>query len=574
MLLFSAVMKTQFVEARARQWVIYGCALITIIVSPWTNYDSINLIKLCLLSAIAFSIVALFLSSRRTNSWKTEKAVLICGLFFLLTLTLPLITTNAPLNQQFWGMFGRGNGWLAYASSLVFFVVATQFSRIREFESLVKALVITSSVLLIYALIQYFGFDPIPWSQKMVIATLGNINFLSAFFGLSSLAALCLAISDNRKTSFRLALFTLITIQMLLTLSTKSIQGVMLFLGGVVLVFYLRLRQYPWFMRIRYVFFGGVLSLFVLTILGLTNRGPLASFVFAPSVLFRADYWHAGWKMTSAHPWFGVGIDSYGDYYREYRGLISTIRTIPERTANTAHNIFLDLSSGGGFPLLIAYLAILFLAVRACFLVFKRTKGFDPVFAVISSVLLGYQIQALVSIAQIGVSIWGWTFMGAAISYERFTRDLGTAESSGTKYEWGAKGKRVKGSAQQLLPPAAAIGSMVGFCIGFLISFPPFSADAAFRKGYETSDITKMDQAVRKLGSSAYLIGMSLEFAAKNGNQVLGDPLNELLNSKYPRDMYGWRVKYAKPWATSAEKLVAIQKMRELDPYNPEIPNS
>jgi hypothetical protein len=38
--------------------------------------------------------------------------------------------------------------------------------------------------------------------------------------------------------------------------------------------------------------------------------------------------------------------------------------------------------------------------------------------------------------------------------------------------------------------------------------------------------------------------------------------------------MYGWRVKYAKPWATAEEKLIAIKKMRELDPFNPEIPAS
>ena len=560
------------IEARARQWITFGCAAITIIVSPWKNYDSINLIKLCLLSAIALSIVTLFLISRNQLVWRNDKAVFACGLIFLLALTLPLFTSSAPITQQFWGMFGRGNGWLSYASSLVFFIVATQFSRLREFENLVRSIVITAGILTVYALIQFFGYDPIPWSQKMVIATLGNINFLSAFFGLSSLAATCLFLSSNKKTMYRLALLALVLVDLLLVLSTKSIQGVMLFLGGLVLVIYLRLREFSWFIKTRFIYLVSVTSLFVLTVFGLTNRGPFASFVFSPSVLYRADYWHAGWKMTVTHPWFGVGLDSYGDYYREFRGLISTIRTIPERTANTAHNIFLDLSSGGGLPLLISYLALLFLATRACIKVIKRTKKFDPIFAAITSVLLGYQIQALVSIAQVGVSIWGWTFMGAAIAFEKFSQSADQSGSSKiNKKKTESDGKIGK---QQLLSPGAAMASFVGFCLGFAVAFPPLSVDAAFRKAYESSDIVSMSQAVQKLGSSAFLIGITLEFAAKNGNQIIGDPLNDLLNAKYPRDMYGWRVKYAKPWATPTEKALAIEKMKALDPYNPEIPKS
>ena len=84
----------------------------------------------------------------------------------------------------------------------------------------------------------------------------------------------------------------------------------------------------------------------------------------------------------------------------------------------------------------------------------------------------------------------------------------------------------------------------------------------------------KMSEAVQLTGSSAYLVGLALENAAQNGNQVIGDPLNQILTEKYPRDMYGWRVKYAKPWSTPQERAEAVLKMRELDPFNPEIPKS
>jgi O-antigen ligase len=566
-------MPTDLVRKRVVELTIFGAALITVIVSPWLNYDSINPPKMLVSSSFAFAMLGMYLSSFRNQTWSYERHLVILALLFLFCLSLPLVLSSAPINQQFWGTFGRNNGWLTYFTSLIFFLSATRMSRIVEYRKLVNAFIGTALVLTVYAIIQYTGNDPFPWSQKMVIATLGNINFLSAFFGMTSLAAISISLASKTSNFFRIFLVTLVLVDMYLVYTTKSIQGIMLFLGGLVFVLYFRLRSNNLFLRFKYLYLTTVGLLVSLVIVGLTNKGPLASFVFAPSVLFRADYWHAGWKISLAHPFFGVGLDSYGDYYREFRGLISTTRTIPERTANTAHNIFLDLSSGGGFPLLLAYLALLSLSVRACIKVYRRNQIYDPIFTSICAVLIGYQIQAFVSIAQIGVSIWGWVFMGAAIGYERVLRK----EPQGTPVTTKSKGSLVRNKSakgQQLLAPSVALGGIVGFVVGFILAIPVLTTDAAFRKAFQSGDLVGMSEAVTRQGSSAYLIGLSLESAAKNGNQVIGEPLNELLNDLYPRDMYGWRVKYAKPWATQAEKLVAIEKMRELDPFNPEIPSS
>jgi O-antigen ligase len=558
---------------RVSQLVIFGASIITIVVSPWTNFDSINLPKLLITSSIGFSLFGILLASRTRVVDYLEKPLLVSILIFLLFLTLPLLFTAAPLNQQFWGMFGRGNGWLSYFSSLVFFVASTMLIRRSDYVKLINVFVGTAVILTVYAVIQYIGQDPVPWSQKMVFATLGNINFLSAFFGLTSLAAVSLALTPKISNPVRFSLFMLVSLDMFLVYTTKSIQGIMLFFGGLVFVLFFKFRVHPFFLRLKYLYFSLISVVFILVITGLTNKGPLASLVFAPSVLFRADYWHAGWKISLAHPVFGVGLDSYGDYYREFRGLISTTRTIPERTANTAHNIFLDLSSGGGFPLLFAYLALLSLSIRACIKVHRRNQVYDPIFTSICAVLVGYQIQAFVSIAQIGVSIWGWVFMGAAIGYERVTRGQSTEALKFSKSP-GSFARRKMSEKPQLLAPGVALVGILGFAVGFVIAIPPLTTDAAFRKAFQVGNLAGMSEAVNRQGSSAYLIGLSLEFAAKNGNQVLGEPLNKLLNEKYPRDMYGWRVKYAKPWATAEEKLIAIKKMRELDPFNPEIPAS
>ena len=119
--------------------------------------------------------------------------------------------------------------------------------------------------------------------------------------------------------------------------------------------------------------------------------------------------------MTLDHPFFGVGLDSYGDWYRSSRGLISTLRSGPERTANTAHNIFLDISSNGGLPLAISYFAIIIYAFLSGIRVLRQNSNFNPVFVSIFSSWFGYLIFSAISINQIGVGIWGWILTGCVI---------------------------------------------------------------------------------------------------------------------------------------------------------------
>jgi hypothetical protein len=84
--------------------------------------------------------------------------------------------------------------------------------------------------------------------------------------------------------------------------------------------------------------------------------------------------------------------------------------------------VFLDISTAGGFPLLIVYLAILGLTVKAAFKLLLRTQSFDAPLAGIVGAWFAYVAQSLISINQIGLAVWGWVFSGAIIGYEIYTR--------------------------------------------------------------------------------------------------------------------------------------------------------
>jgi hypothetical protein len=299
---------------------------------------------------------------------------------------------------------------------------------------------------------------------------------------------------------------------------------------------------------------GGVVA-------ALFNVGPLARFVFQNTILFRFDYWYAGWMMSLRNPIFGVGLDSYGDWYRELRGEVATLRTGPDRITNTAHNIYLDISASGGFPLLFFYLVILGLALRAAIKVIRRQKDFNPYFTALFSAWVAYLIQAGVSINQIGVGIWGWLFTGALIGYEVVTRDEPIKPI--------AKSSVAKQSSQ--MPASAALLGILGLGIGFTLALIPLNADSNFKNSLQSGVARDQFVASKALGATAYHMELALDAAIKANDEALASEITNELLERYPRDFMAWRVKQVLTSSTPEERDFAYRRLRAMDPYNPDI---
>lgn len=132
--------------------------------------------------------------------------------------------------------------------------------------------------------------------------------------------------------------------------------------------------------------------------------------------------------MLTEHPFFGVGMDGFGDWYfrsrpEDYfaRGFLSF--------SNSAHNVYLDIASSGGFILLTIYCAILALVIIAIIRVVRRSMGFDVYFVALVGAWVAYQAQAFISVNQIGLAIWAWVLSGLIIGYEVNTRVKDVAQS-------------------------------------------------------------------------------------------------------------------------------------------------
>ena len=545
--------------------VLFLPVCVTLIVNPISNYDPINPIKVLILSTFSFYIFGILLVELKSKTMKVNWLTQLGTTLFIIFMIVTLFFSGAPMQQQIWGSFGRNTGFVTYIS-LIFVLLACSFvSNIIIMEKITKSLIVTSVITTIYCLIQIMGLDPVRWSSFDTFATLGNINFLSAFLGLSSVAMTTLVFFSKDSIKIKVGLLFLTFVQLGIINSTGSIQGLMMWVAGfgIILFFYIRKLRFFKVILVPY-FFISITAVF-LTSIGLVNKGPFAKILYQPSVTFRGDYMHAGWAMTLLKPLTGVGLDSYGDWYRQLRGSISTNRTSPDRISNTAHNIYLDISSNGGFPLLTAYLILVFGALISAYQHLKNNKNPNPYFVAIFIAWITYQIQAAISINQVGVGVWGWIFTGLLLGFTK-NNDNNSIDSNVKPIKF--KNRKSSGT-KQLSPSQTLFGLFFGL-IGFVLAVIPLRADAQWKSAFQTGNLVGMMKASELPGATAFHGEMTLDLAIRNNFGPQAQEIANKLIIKYPRDYMAWKATWAITKNSESDRQKALEVLRRLDPYNPE----
>ena len=530
-------------------------------VSPWTSYDPINLIKCLFFTTLTFALLGILLAYRRLVLSRFSRTEWTIFLFFPSLLIVPLFLADANRSQQFWGVFGRNTGFLTYFS-LWLLLLGTSLIRDPNFgKRAIEILLISSIPMSAYALIQFFKIDPINWSSKNIFGTLGNINFLSAYFGLTSIVGIIFAIVSKLPNKFRVPLLLVVLLDLFLVYQTDSIQGIVVFTVGITIFAGFYISKNPKFSRWKWPYLVLVLISAVLGVAGILNHGPLKAILYQVTNIYRADYMLAALKMTAKFPFTGVGLDSYDNWYRVERGFISTYRTGWNRTSNSAHNIWLDISSGGGILLLLSYLVILVFAARAAFFLLKKSN-LEDIWAISAvAAWAAYQVQSIISINQIGIGVWGWLLSGVVISmWKSEVKAEGNVDSKSLKSK---KGRSAKGE----LKPSAAIASIVLGGIGFALAYAPFSADSSFRSAADKRDLKAMIAATEKPGATSIHIAKALEAAFQNKYFDLATQLSDRLTKDFPSETFGWQIRTGLSTITQAQRDEAKSQIKKWDPW-------
>jgi hypothetical protein len=418
-----------------------------------------------------------------------------------------------------------------------------------------------------YVLIQFAELDPINWVQKAPVGTLGNINFMSGFLGLASILMAFELLDASNSLSQRLYFATFLVLNIFLIWESGSVQGIAILAAGVCVSIAFKIQRNASNSRgILFLTSSVLIGFFLLS--GTAGIGPFKSIV-QDSVLFRTDYWRAGLGMFIQHPFFGVGLDSYGDYYREFRDQLATNRTDAGRVANTAHNVFLDLFAGGGLLLGLSFTLLfacgLLLAIK------NRRKSVADIEKMVALVV-GYFVFCCISINQIGVAVWGFIFIGllyAAIEEEVSVNPLDKSARTEKRNLKPHEGKFSKPNNQfrmQNLRTFFVILSLL--FIGASIYLAPLSVDTKIFHSAKNGRLDQMVNLSKTKGAFVFHADKTVEKLIESGRLSEGvRHANWILKEKQPRDFYALTV-VLKASTSIGERRTAALALQSIDPHN------
>jgi len=402
-------------------FLLWGVAAVTVFFKT-DFYDPFNSAKLILLLLVDGWIFGHLINSYRETPIKfnsTESFTTIIVACFILLLLVSTLLTDVFMV----GLLGdtqRRNGFLAYFGLSIIFLYASRSINFLNVLRVYKIGISTGLILSTYGLIQISGNDFIKWNNpyNAMISTLGNPNFASALLAVLSLLALYGVFLKSLPIIYKLLSLIFIISALICIIISGSRQGLLVIFFSLLfyssIYFYLKNKQIGFF-----VICVGAFSA-ILALLGMLQKGPLVSLLYKDSVSVRGYYWRAGIEMFKNKPFTGVGVDRYGAYFKEFREVGYPLKYGYEITSSNAHNTFIQLFATAGILVGIVYLLLIGYVLFSAINLLKRSNSEDQKITLgLLSAWVGFQAQSLISIDNIGISIWGWLLGGAILGLSR-----------------------------------------------------------------------------------------------------------------------------------------------------------
>lgn len=561
----------QIHEKKLTKFLAFGVFLISVVVMTEGFTDPVNVPKFLILGVVALGAIGFLIQPRSVSFLFKEIRDYAPLMVFVIFALLTTFISALPLSQNLYGSYGRNNGFLTYLFLSIILFCGTLITKRSNHSSILKSLVYVGYVNLAYCLwVILFG-DFIPWSNPYgnILGTFGNPNFIGAFLGMFFGVLLSLGLGKEASRTFKISLVVILPLTVFEIIDSRAIQGRVLAALSVAIVvfFYIRFK-----LKTIYVIFYSTLVIAVgaLALAGALQKGPLIEWIYKTSVSLRGQYWLAAWNTGQANPTFGVGMDGFGDWYRRARDIRAIELPGINTVVNTAHNVPLDMFAFGGWPLFLSYLLVMALSLKSAVVIARRMKSYDAVAVALITAWTCYQLQSIISINQIGLAVWGWLLSGLLIGYEKHLKQSGEANPE----VFQSVQKKIIAPQSSDAKTVLSVSMLAG--IGLLIALPPAAADIKMRNAQISQNALMVEQTM----DPAYFNPQNIQKYALNIQLFENSGLFNLSHkyaleaTKWNPECYDfWRILYSIRNSTPAEKVLAIQKMRTLDPLNPDLKN-
>lgn len=529
----------------------FSLACITLVVTPALNEDATTIPKFIILSLLISNLLPFLILNLKSNYIeRTDRILLILSLLMLAQCILVLISSKAPFEQKFFGRPFRLLGFLTFIFIILLFLVSYLLFNASNYQSLIYALVVTGFISSIYAIFQNFGYDFVQWGNTYTSATgpMGLTNFQSALSAIAvvpTVYVIAKKINDKKLLIFSALvsiIFYLVTIYY-----TASIQGFIgIFLGLTSFLFIFLLFHYK---KAAIVFIALCLYPIGLIISGMFGNGYLARYLYKDSVQSRGDFWRSALKMSNEHPFFGVGFDTFPDYYFLYKDQKTANRSWYEN-ADSAHNYFLDISSQIGYPGSLLFLVLILFVFYSFTRHLRKVKTFDTKLVVLFCAWFVMQATTLINPINISLFAWNIALSGAL---------LGITKSV-------IKVNSIKNISKVVSPlsPIRLFSSLVTL----IIVLPIHLSDQSYFLAKKSSDINQMILISNDFPRSSYKFQDLSKNLLLKGNYISALEVSRRATRFNPNNVASWALILVNPAASIEERTKARKEVFRLDPLN------
>ena len=533
------------------RFLVVAVSLITLVLTPWVNSDSLIIPKIIILLLTGMFFLPQVLSNFRhylSNFWL--KITFFLALLFLIQMIIAIVLSRAPFEQQLYGRTGRGLGFITFFSLIVILLATSLFTSINQIRFILFGAIFSTILTSIYAICQKFGLDIFEWNTKTngIIGTLGNPNFQSSIAAFALVPSMFYLKSHKKRNLFISFLFGSILLTAIYF--SQSTQG---YVSGILAIFiYLTLIIYYKSKSLFKVLSALLSILIVCIILGMANQGPLANYLYKYSVKSRAEMWRTAITSANDNPFFGVGLDSFGDWSRFYTSA-SDAKGVNE-FIDSAHNYFLDLATFGGYPLAVIYFLIIILTLASFLAIFTKNE-FNKEIASLFCMWTVLQAQSLISPINIVLITWSFLICGAVI---------------GVASKGGIQGLRQEGFQFRKSDFSRPFSIFLASS-SLLITYPYFNVD---KMQLDSLNTRNGDLAIKSAKAFPESVARYQRIGLELLNSGLLDQSLDVARSAVefnPNAVSAWALILANERAPLTEKIKAQTEILRLDPYNNEV---
>jgi O-antigen ligase len=547
---------------RVQNSILFGGAITTL--AMWTQLeDPINLPKMFVLVLAGAAVLGLVLPaifSFRKLEIKNQKV----GLSFIGLFAIGLLVSMGATDVKYTAIFGeyhRNNGALSYLAMLVLMLGSAIAFNLKSSGKFFISFASTGIIVAVYGTLQGMGLDPVSWviQYNPIVTTLGNPNFTSGFLGLSGIALL-MSILISKNNNLKALYVAGLILDVFVLFKSGSIQGVMgLAIGASVIVvtkFWITNVRHGKIAAITVIFFSAPIFL------ALINIGPLASNIYQGTLKNRFDYWSAALSMFNDHPIFGVGIDRFGEYYREYA---LQNQVVQGQITDNAHSIYLQLLSTGGLVTFIPYLLLVaFITFIGISALIKATNQEKLLISGVLGIWLATIAINLVTVDSLGVGVWFWITGGVLISV--------SSPHLNSKIDVKTKSKT---TTEEF--PSGYLAAAIFSILALIILIPQVNKSQTLLGLKKTLPGLSSQEYVAKVidafdpaeSSTQFLIQLA-DLAFRQGAIVDGLKMVDRINEVDQRSYYG-NYYAAVVYESTEKRTEAIkyrERLKELDPWN------